>query len=300
VTIANTNDGSSNPPALHCFLAMCCVTNLIDSTIFPNVQGDEVYHVIKDAGFVGIQGGDTDAAARAGLAHAGSGRVNAVGEVESIIKRQIDQGAVCGSLHVGWGTEDDQTLDAIVDDILNQSAKHNHPMYVETHRATITQDMWRTVELTKRRPDVRFNGDFSHWYTGLEMPYGGMDMKLDFIQPVLDRVRFMHGRIGSSGQMQVDIGDGANHTPHVYGNQNFVDDFRAIWTRSMLGFLRSASPGDFLIFAPELIPAGAYYAILQPDDDGNMVEQGDRWQQALIYRDMAHACFAAAQQRLAG
>ena len=38
--------------------------------------------------------------------------------------------------------------------------------HIETHRATICQGMWRTVQFVKRFPELRFNGDFSHWYAG--------------------------------------------------------------------------------------------------------------------------------------
>ena len=31
---------------------------------------------------------------------------------------------------------------------------------------------------------------------------------------------------------------------------------------------------------------------------GNLVEEGDRWEQALLYTEIAKACFAAAQKRL--
>jgi hypothetical protein len=40
------------------------------------------------------------------------------------------------------------------------------PVYIETHRASIMQDAWRTTELIRRIPQVRFNGDFSHWLRG--------------------------------------------------------------------------------------------------------------------------------------
>jgi len=91
--------------------------------------------------------------------------------------------ADCSTLHVAWGIEDDAAVDRLVGDIFNASTKHDLPLYVETHRATITQDMWRTVELTKRHPDLRYNGDFSHWYTGQEMCYGGFDESLRSSNP---------------------------------------------------------------------------------------------------------------------
>ncbi len=146
------------------------------------------------------------------------------------------------------------------------------PLYIETHRATITQDIWRTVEMTKRHPEIHFNGDFSHWYTGLEMPYGDITAKFDFCEPVFERVRFFHGRIGDPSCMQVDVGDGTGLT--------YVDHFREMWTRSCIGFLRSAKPGDYISFAPELLHPSIYYGRLMPDGKGGFTEYSDRWQQA--------------------
>jgi hypothetical protein len=62
----------------------------------------------------------------------------------------------------------------------------------------------------------------------------------------------------------------------------------------MLGFLKSAKPGDILIFAPELLSGAHYYARLFPDAAGQMVEESDRYAQALLYKDLARACFAEA------
>jgi hypothetical protein len=281
---------------------------LVDSTIFPAVEGEAVY--------AALQGRMALSACKAAMptprrrlrsgltpvrANASTNRRRDAETLRRQGRNNLDIGVICSTLARGLGALRTTTaMDALRQTPSSkQSAKHDYPQYIETHRATITQDMWRTVELTNRHPDVRFNGDFSHWYTGLEMPYGGMDMKLDFIEPIFDRVRFMHGRIGSSGAMQVDIGDGLDHTPYIHGNQNFLDDFRAMWTRSMRGFLQSAKPGDFLVFSPELIPSGAYYALMHPGPDGQLIEQGDRWQQALLYCDIARDCFTQAQQHSA-
>jgi hypothetical protein len=66
---------------------------------------------------------------------------------------------------------------------------------VETHRATITQDSWRTVQITKGFPEVRFNRNFSHYYCGQELAYGDWSSKLAFMEPIFERVGFIHGRI---------------------------------------------------------------------------------------------------------
>jgi hypothetical protein len=116
------------------------------------------------------------------------------------------------------------------------------------------------------------------------------------MQPIFDRVRFMHGRIGSPGCMQVDVGDG-RQVPQVHGPSNFMEHFREMWTRAMAGFLKSAKPGDYLVFAPEILAPHIYYGRKFPGPDGALREESDRYAQALVYAGIARECFAAAQKR---
>ncbi|MEY4569493.1 MAG: hypothetical protein RLZZ398_932 [Verrucomicrobiota bacterium] len=55
----------------------------------------------------------------------------------------------------------------------------------------------------------------------------------------------------------------------------------------MSDFLRNAGPGDMLIFAPELLAGTHYYARLFPDSSGKLIEESDRYTEALLYRDLA-------------
>ena len=274
----NTTDGSASAPCLKCYMTLGAAR----VPGGPDGSDDELYAALKEAGYDGLQGGDPALCQKYSFGNSGGGRVNAVGEVEEILKASVDAGHDCATFHVAWGIEDDTMVDALVHDILEQSSNYNMPAYIETHRATITDDMWRTVKLTERHPGIRFNGDFSHWYTGHEMVYGGFEKKLDFIQPVLDRVRFMHGRIGNPGSIQVDVGDGSGGTGFL-----FVDHFREMWTRSMEGFLHDAQPGDYLVFTPELLASGSYYARMFPTPDGSLREETNRWDQALVLCEIA-------------
>ena len=189
-------------------------------------------------------------------------------------------------------------MDKPVRAVLEASDKIGIPLYIETHRATITQDAWRTIQLTKRIPEIRFNGDFSHFYTGQELPYGDLTAKFNAMQPIFDRVRFMHGRIGNPSCMQVDIADGIAPVPQGFGVQDFLAHYREMWTRAMLGFLRAAQPGDYLVFAPEILAPHIYYARKFPAPDGSLREESDRYAQALVYARIARECFNAARQRL--
>jgi hypothetical protein len=115
------------------------------------------------------------------------------------------------------------------------------------------------------------------------------------MEPIFSRVGFMHGRVASPGCMQVPIGaDQASRPRQAHGVINYLDHFKELWTRAMLGFLRTASPGDVLIFAPELLSGANYYARKFPDSSAQLAEESDRYAEALLYKDLARACFAEA------
>ena len=67
---------------------------------------------------------------------------------------------------------------------------------------------------------------------------------------------------------------------------------------SCVGFLQSAQSGDVISFNPELLAPEIYYARTLSDAAGNVVEEGDRWQQSLLYSKIALECFDAAKSRL--
>lgn len=244
------------------------------------------YETVRAAGFAVIQDGDDDLAGSLGLRCAGMGRVGDVGDAERVARNGKSRGHESITLHVGTGFESDGEADALVDAVLDASARHTIPLYIETHRATITQDPWRTLRLVERYPEVRFTGDFSHWYTGAELVYGNLDAKLDALQPVFDRVRFLHGRIGTPGSIQVDVGDSRDRP--------FVDHFVEIWSRCFEAFLRCAEPDERIVFAPELLSPTNYYARQVRAGSGELVEEGDRWGQALVLCRLALKSFSNA------
>ncbi len=244
---------------------------------------------IRDAGYEGVQFTEPldrarkDEALRLGLGVCGSGRVNSSQDADRLAEEARDEGLECLTLHVGWGTENDDEAAVLIEAVLAAAAKHSVPLYPETHRATIFQDPWRTVQFLARFPDLEFNADFSHWYTGTEMVYGGVEMKMELFRPVLARIGFMHGRIGNPGCMQVDVGDGSGD------GRPYVGHFRTMWTESFAGFLKRRPAADRFCFAPELLGPEYYYA-----RTFNGREETDRWQQSLVLVKMARECFAKA------
>jgi hypothetical protein len=287
----NVTDGSTNPPRLLIYANGWAALELPklprDGAAWST---DEFLDRIKSAGYHGFQGGAADAKrchAR-GLRFCTSGRINAPAEADPALKAAADSGADCMTIHAGWGMEDDAQVDGIVHAILDLSAKHDVPAYIETHRATLAQDMWRIVQLIKRIPEVRFNGDFSHLYCGQEMPYGGFENKFAYMRPIFQRCSFFHGRISDGQCMQADVGDGRDnvHAKH----------FQQMWTESMTSWLKTANPGDILPFTPELGPPSSKYSIMIPDAAGRAMELSDRWAQSLVLKRLAEESFASAQK----
>lgn len=281
------NDGSTRAPRLECYITMGNVDTLPANSAGPVGDLPTKLAAIKAAGFSGIQGNDPKVCTALGMGCAGGDRYNVPAEVAPSVKKMKAEGYQCATVHVAWGHEDDAEVDALVREIVTVSAGEGFPIYIETHRATITQDTWRTIRMIERNPEVRLNADFSHWYTGLEMPYGDFAAKLDFLQPAFERVRFFHGRMGNSSHIQVPLAEPTMPAA--------VDHFKAMWTRSMVGFLNTAKPGDYLIFAPELLHPAINYARTFLNAEGVRVEESDRWLEAIRYAEIARTCFAAAQ-----
>ena len=245
---------------------------------------------IAAAGYDGIQFVDRvdrvagREARRLGMCVCGSGRINEPAEAGAVAGAAADLGLECLTIHLGWGIEDDDEGARLIEATLTASLMHGIPLYVETHRATLFQDMQRTVKFIERFPELRFNGDFSHWYTGSEMVYGGFERKLAFIQPVIERVRFLHGRIGNPGCIQVAVAPG--------DQASYVQHFREMWTRCFAAYLRDPAPQqEFITFTAELLGPEIFYA-----RTFNGTEESDRWEQSARLCWIAKECFRAAEE----
>lgn len=296
------NDGSSDLPKLSVYLNLDNLVDLRADSIWPGLDGLARYERLISDGFEGVQlTTDEPALARVPLPYCGLDRINKPDQADAITAKHVQRGDRCLTVHAGWGLEDDEDVFDLVEAILMASSKHNLPIFIETHRATVTQDLWRTVQITKKFPEIRFNADFSHYYCGQELVYGeggNWNTKIAFMDPIFTRVGFMHGRIASSGCMQVPIDANLALRPsHAHGVVNYLEHFRELWTLAMLGFLGVATKGDVLIFAPELLNGTHYYARLFSNASGQFIEESDRYAQALLYNSLAQSCFAEAQRR---
>jgi hypothetical protein len=287
------NDATDAPPALRVYLNLDNLADPPAGFSGPRLDDPDLMERLAADGFEGVQLTHNNPAPDGCLPFCGLDRINQPGEADGVVARHRDRGDQCLTVHAGWGMEDDPEIDRLVEAILTASHKHQLPVFIETHRATITQDMWRTVRITRRFPEVRFNCDLSHYYCGQEMVYGGLEQKMAFMAPIFDRTGFMHGRIAAPGAMQMPIGADLDARPAAAtGEIDYLADFRKLWQRALAGFLGIAVPGDVLIFAPELLSPRYYYARDLPNPDGSRSEECDRYQQALLYARLIRQLFA--------
>lgn len=303
--IDRTHDGSTRPPRLRRDLNLGTLAELPRGSTGWRASLAEQLAMLKAEGHEAVQiwqpgAAAVQAARDAGLGVTGICRALIPPEVDAIVREQRALGCEITTLHVGNSFETDAEMDALAAAVLEASARHGHPVYVETHRGTMTQDMRRTLDLIERSPALRFNADLSHWYTGHELTYGGEFLdRIARLTPVFERVRFLHARVGNPGCIQTGLDDPGDYLAH----------FREMWTRCFVGFLRAAQPGDYLSFNAELLPQKMgtgptpfwlHYAQPRTDLAGNALggEPSDRYDDARRLWALAGECFVAAQQRL--
>lgn len=250
----------------------------------------ELHRAAAEAGYEGVQGGDAEMCPEIGLTLLGAGLLTEPEDADRVAELWKAKGAEVISCIAGFGMESDAELDLYAEAICRASAEHGVALLLETHRASVTQDAWRTVQLAQRFPELRFTLDLSHWFTGQEMPYGDIEARMKFIQPVLSRVGLLHGRVGDRCCMQVPLAAAASSLPV----------FRRVWTEAMQGALgrRAAGEGD-LWFCPELLGTTYGYARQVRGATGELCEETDRWDEAKVLVAEAETCFDEAVLRAA-
>ncbi len=237
---------------------------------------------VKDAGVEGVVAWDRwNEVHDAGLIAIGMGRIVTPGEALELAQRHAAAGLEFTTLHVGTGFESDDEMARLADAVLSASVQSGHAFHVETHRGTMTQDIYRTLQLVDRFPDLAITLDFSHWYTGHEMTYGGeFEARLQRLTPVFKNVRSFQLRIGDTGRIQRPLAPEAA----------YVQDHLRAFSLCIETLAQCGHRPAHISVAPELLAAkmGAgsdarWICYAEPD------EQNDRVRDAMTLFDLVNA-----------
>lgn len=161
----------------------------------------------------------------------------------------------------------------LISGLIEKSGAAKIPLYFETHRGRITQDLFRTAMLAQRVPQMRFTLDVSHYVLAEERP-GPTERLASLLDVILDQTEMIHGRVSNGQQIQV-------HT--IDKNSEIAENYRKLWAEAMRRWRLRNKPGSSLIFTPELGPPP--YAIV--DEKGkelsNRLEQSEAiWELAQL------------------
>ena len=141
------------------------------------------------------------------------------------------------------------------------------PVQFETHRNCITNDLYTTLQLLDRIPEMRICADLSHYVVDREFWYPLSDHDMGLMSRILHRSDSFQGRVASRQQIQLQL-DFAQH-------QKWVELFKR-WWREGLADWRARNPEGDCIFVCELGPPE--YAMT----DAQGREMSDRWAEAQL------------------
>lgn len=139
-------------------------------------------------------------------------------------------------------------------------------LHFETHRDRMTTDLYFTLRLLDRFPDLRLTGDLSHYVVGREFAWPISDENHRLMHRIIDNCWGFHGRVASREQIQVQIS-----FPH---QRDWLELFLDWWEHGFRRWRRRAPPDAVLTFLCELGPKE--YAMTGRDG----YELSDRWEEA--------------------
>ena len=156
------------------------------------------------------------------------------------------------------------------------------PVLFETHRDSLLNDLFYTLQLIELVPEMRLCADLSHFVVDREMrePVNARDQA--WVDRILERADCFQGRVANREQVQIQIG--------FPQHQEWVQIFRGWWRQGMQLWRQRNDENAELIFLCELGPPP--YAIT----DARQEELSDRWEEALTIKGWAESIW----QDLAG
>ena len=152
------------------------------------------------------------------------------------------------------------------------------PLLFETHRDSLLNDLYYTLQMLDALPELRLCADLSHFVVDREMRLPLREIDAQYMHRVLQHSDCFQGRVANREQVQVQIGF-PQHQPWVLQFRSWWADGIRMWReRNAADVTPEANPDATLVFLCELGPP----AYAMTDAQGR--ELSDRWQEALQIR----------------
>lgn len=194
-----------------------------------------------------------------------------MGDMKPLYGLANDLGAVLVNIIGGVMPIRPEDAVPVIDRWMGEAEEAGLTMLFETHRDSLLNDLYYTLQIIDLVPEIRLCADLSHFVVDREMRDPISEKDQAYIDRILEHSDCYQGRIASREQVQIQI----TFPQH----QAWVDIFRRWWKQGMRAWRARNAANATLIFLCELGPPP--YAIT----DGNRRELSDRWEEALIIRE---------------
>lgn len=154
------------------------------------------------------------------------------------------------------------------------------PVFYETHRGRVLNDLFWTADILDALPELRVTGDLSHYVTAHEMELPIAPHLAERLDKVIARCAVFHLRIAGPNQVQLPV--------EAPVSADWRAAFEGWWGQGMRHWLAKAGDDDSLPIVCELGPPP--YAIVDPEGR----ELTDRWTEALALKSSIQRLFSQA------
>ena len=155
----------------------------------------------------------------------------------------------------------------VINTWLSMANAYDFLFLLETHRNGTLNDLFFTLEVLERVPELRLCADLSHFVVDRELQIPLNETDESYFSTILERSDSFQGRISNNQQIQIAI-DFPQH-------RDWVAQYRQWWQQGMSGWHARQLHDATLNFLVELGPPA--YAITGADQR----ELSDRWQEGL-------------------
>ncbi len=200
-------------------------------------------------------------------------------KLQSKVRVWKKQAYVCATIITGTGNESLEEALVIAGIITEVAGTEGFPLFLELHRASVTESIERTLAMVTAYPKLTFTADFSHWILSYRIDELSAEKRLALlskIAPVIERCGYLQLRYASSNHIQLSKGLASKHIQSVY-HQLTGSVIRA--------FNANAINGDVLFIAPEVLPSFTGYSQLNLLSEEKGIEKYNRYDEARTILD---------------